>query len=120
MRVLIAAAEVTPVTNVGGLGEAVAGLVGELRATGIDVDVVVPDYAPRRVALAGEVRRRLAVPAWAAPASVRIGDHAVVGRVHLVSVPGLERSHPYLRPDGTGWPDNDARFLAFGCAVGAL
>ena len=120
MRVLFAAAELAPVTSVGGLGEAVAGLVAELRATGVDVDVVLPDYAPRRVALAGEVRRRIAVPAWAAPASVRVGEHAVAGRLHLVSVPGIERSHPYLQPDGTGWPDNDARFLAFSRAVAAM
>ncbi len=123
MRVLFAAAELAPVTSVGGLGEAVAGLVNELRATAvgdIDVDVVIPDYAPGRVVLAGEARRRIAVPAWAAPASVRIGTHAVAGRLHLVSVPGIERSHPYLQPDGMGWPDNDARFLAFSRAVAAM
>jgi starch synthase len=56
MRVLLAAAELAPVTSVGGLGEVVAGLVAELRATGVDVDVVIPDYAPRQVALDGEVR----------------------------------------------------------------
>ena len=40
--------------------------------------------------------------------------------LHLVSVPGIERSHPYLRPDGAGWPDNTARFLAFSRAVAAM
>jgi starch synthase len=120
MRVLVAAAELAPVTSVGGLGEAVAGLTAELRATGVDVDVVIPDYAPDRVRLDGEVRRRLRVPAWAAPASVRIGAHAHAGRLHLVSVPQIDRSHPYLRPDGSGWRDNDARFLAFSRAVAAL
>jgi starch synthase len=109
-----------PVTSVGGLGEAVAGLTGELRTTGVDVDVVIPDYAPLRVCLDGEVRRRLRVPSWASPASVRVGAHATAGRLHLVSVPGIDRSHPYLRPDGSGWPDNDARFLAFSRAVAAL
>ena len=107
MRVLFATAELAPVTAVGGLGEAVAGLVGELRSTGRRRRRRDPRLRPgARVALAGEVRRRIAVPAWAAPASVRIGEHAVAGRLHLVSVPGIERSHPYLRPDGTGWPDN--------------
>ena len=56
MRVLVATAELTPVTSVGGLGEAVAGLVGALRARGVSVDLVVPDYAPTRDA----TRRRLA------------------------------------------------------------
>jgi starch synthase len=120
MRVLIAAAELAPVTNVGGLGEAVAGLVTHLRATGVDVDVVIPDYAPTRVKLTGETRRRIGVPAWAGPAAVRVGAHASAGRLQLVSVPGIERSHPYLRPDGSGWTDNDARFLAFSRAVAAM
>lgn len=120
MRVLLATAELAPVTSVGGLGEAVAGLVGALRERGITVDVVLPDYAPRRTTLAGEVRRRIAVPAWAAPATVRIGEHATAGRIHLVTVPRIERSHPYLQPDGAGWPDNAARFLAFSRAVAAM
>jgi starch synthase len=120
MRVLVAAAELAPVTSVGGLGEAVAGLVAELRASGLAVVVVIPDYDPARAPLAGEVRRRLDVPAWAGPASVRVGAHATAGRLHLVTVPSIERSHPYLRPDGTGWPDNDARFFAFSRAVAAL
>lgn len=120
MRVLFASAELAPVTGVGGLGEAVAGLMGALRESGVTVDVVLPDYAPSRVPLAGETQRRLTVPAWAAPASVRVGEHATAGRVHLVSVPGIERSHPYLQPDGQGWPDNDARFLAFSRAVAAM
>jgi starch synthase len=37
-----------------------------------------------------------------------------------VTVPGIERSHPYLQHDGTGWPDNDARFLAFSRAAAAM
>ena len=40
--------------------------------------------------------------------------------MHLVSVPGMARSHPYLRPDGSGWADNPARFLAFSRAVAAM
>jgi starch synthase len=120
MRVLIAAAELAPVTSVGGLGEAVAGLTAELRASDVDVDVVIPDYAPQQIRLDGEVRRRLRVPSWAGPAFVRVGAHATTGRLHLVSVPQIDRSHPYLGPDGAGWPDNDARFLAFSRAVAAI
>ena len=98
------------------------GLTAELRDAGVDVDVVLPDYAPERdrTPLAGEVSQRLDVPAWAGPASVRVGDHPTAGRVHLVSVPRMARSHPYLSPDGSGWPDNAARFLAFSRAVAAM
>ena len=52
----------------------------------------------------------------------------VCGSVHMQRLvactscpcPGIERSHPYLRPDGAGWPDNAARFLAFSRAVAAM
>lgn len=122
MRVLFTTAELSGVAAVGGLADAAAGLTRELRSQGVEVDVVVPDYAPerRRVVLGGEVRRRIDVPGWAAPATVRSGEHSEAGPVHLVSVPGLARSHPYLRPDGSGWPDNPARFLAFSRAVAAM
>ena len=63
--------------------------------------------------LAGSATRPIAVPDWAGPATVRVGEHAVAGELHLVATRGIDRSHPYLRPDGTGWPDNAGRFLAF-------
>jgi starch synthase len=119
MRVLFATAELAPVAAVGGLAQAAAGLTAELRRQGVEVDVVLPDYGG--VELAGEERiRSIAVPEWAGPASVRSGEHAVAGPLHLVRSRGIARSHPYLRPDGTGWPDNDERFLAFSQVVAAM
>jgi starch synthase len=44
MRVLFATAELAPVTSVGGLGAAAAGLGTELRRQGLDVEFVLPDY----------------------------------------------------------------------------
>jgi starch synthase len=52
-------------------------------------------------------------------ARLRIGTHPVVGRLHLVSVPGIERPHPYLQPNGEGWVDNSERFFRFARAVAA-
>jgi len=118
MRVLFATAELAPLAAVGGLAQAAAGLSAELRRQGIDVDVVLPDYTG--LELAGERTRPVRVPAWARPASVRSGEHAVAGPVRLVRTKGLSRAHPYLRPDGTGWPDNTERFLGFSQAVAAL
>ena len=116
---LFATAEFAPVASVGGLAAAAAGLVAELRRQGVTVDVVMPDYGD--VELAGETRFDLAdVPAWVVPASVRSGTHAQAGPLHLVTVPGIVRRHPYVQPDGVGWPDNDARFLGFSMAVAAL
>lgn len=118
MRVLFATAELSPVAAVGGLASAAAGLVHELRAAGVEMLVALPDYGG--VVLDGEESFDLPVPSWAAPATVRVGRHAVAGELHLVSVPGMARTHPYQQPDGSGWPDNDLRFLAFSAAVAGL
>jgi starch synthase len=118
MRVLFATAELAPVAVVGGLAHAAAGLTAELRRQGVEVDVVLPDYGG--IELAGEHTRPIAVPTWARPATVRTGEHAVAGRLHLVRTKGIQRSHPYLRPDGRGWPDNAERFIAFSRAIAAM
>jgi starch synthase len=118
VRVLFATAEFAPVAVVGGLASASSGLVGELRRQGVEVRVVMPDYGG--VPLADEASAELDVPGWAGPARVRTGVHADVGPLELVDLPGLARPHPYLQPDGGGWPDNDRRFLAFSQAVAAL
>ena len=109
MRVLFATAELAPVAS----GRRARrgrrpGCGAELRRHGVDVDVVA---ARLRAGGATPLGRRGRAGASTCPAgrrrrSVRIGEHAVAGRVHLVSVPGIARSHPYLRPDGAGWPDN--------------
>jgi len=117
VRVVFATAELSPVVAVGGLAAAAAGLVGALRRAGVEVDVMLPDYGG--IDLVGESGIDLDVPQWAGPASVRVGEHPAVGRLHLVSAPGLARSHPYLQPDGQGWLDNSARFFRFARAVAA-
>lgn len=118
MRVLFATAELTPIATVGGLAAASAGLTAELRRDGVDVDIVMPDYDG--TALADEHRFELPMPDWAGRAIVRVGEHPVAGRLHLVHVDGIERPHPYTDARGEGWPDNDARFLRFSAAVAAL
>lgn len=118
MRVLFATAELTPVAAVGGLAQAASGLVRELRRQGVDVEVALPDYTSDE--LTGEEWIELEVPGWAAPAVARRGVHPAFGPLTLVSVPGIERPHPYQDANGEGWGDNDARFLAFSAAVSAL
>lgn len=118
MRILFASAELVPVVSVGGLGAAAAGLVDELRRQGVDVEVVLPDYGETR--LDDERRRVLDLAPWVGPAAVRSGRHAEAGPLHLVSVPGMARPHPYTDADGKGWPDNDHRFFAFGLAIARL
>jgi starch synthase len=112
---MFATAEFSPLVSVGGLASAASGLVSELRRQGVEVDVVLPDYAG--APLDDEATTELDVPAWAGPALVRSGTHPTAGPVHLVHVPGIERPHPYTDASGSGWLDNDARFLAFSRAV---
>ena len=118
MRVLFATAELTPVAAVGGLAQAASGLVRELRRQGVDVEVALPDYTSDE--LADERRIELDVPAWAAPAVARRGLHPDFGALTLVSIPGIERPHPYQDAAGEGWADNDARFFALSAAAAAL
>ena len=117
MRVVFATAELAPVAAVGGLASAAAGLGTELRRQGVDVEFVMPDYGG--VELAGETSIDLDVPSWVGPARIRVGLHPVVGRLHLVSVPGMARPHPYLQANGEGWIDNSVRFFRFARAVAA-
>lgn len=115
MRVLFATAELSPLVKVGGLGDAVAGLVEALCALGVDVEVVVPDY---RGDHDGD-GMSLGVPEFAGPATCRTLESGLA-QVTQVSAPGLARPHPYTDDDGRGWPDNPRRFLAFSAAVAAL
>jgi starch synthase len=117
MRVVFATAELSPVATVGGLAAAAAGLGAELRRRGVDVELVLPDYG--NIALADETSSPISVPEWVGPAVLRVGVHADAGRLHLISVPGIARSHPYLQPSGHGWPDNTERFFRFSAAVAA-
>lgn len=119
LRIVFAAAEAAPLARVGGLAEAAAGLIRSLQTRpDVDLTVVLPDYGG--VVLEDERTIELNLPEWAMPASVRVGIAPELGEVHLVSVPGIARSHPYVDGSGEGWPDNDARFFGFSAAIAAI
>lgn len=118
MRVLFATAEYAPLARVGGLAEAAAGLVRALRADGVEVEVVVPDYFA--TPLCDEISVDLDVPEWVGTARARSGTAEGTGAVTLIDVPGINRPNPYVDSDGSGWPDNADRFFGFSAAVGAL
>ena len=118
MKVLFATSELSPVASVGGLAVAAAGLVRALRDAGVEVTVVLPDYGDAELEQQSSVV--LDVPFWAGPALARRGVIEGVGPITLVRAHGSVRPHPYVQPDGTGWPDNDRRFFAFSAAVAAL
>ncbi|MEJ7801471.1 MAG: glycogen/starch synthase, partial [Ilumatobacter sp.] len=118
MRVLFATAELRPLASAGGLGEAAAGLAAALTEAGVDVITVIPGYS--HYELDDEQQIPLDVPPFAAPASARLGDHAVAGRLAVIDVPGIVRPEPYVDGRGQGWPDNDRRFASFAAAVASL
>lgn len=118
MKVLFATSELAPVASVGGLAVAAAGLVRALRDAGVEVTVVLPDYGDAELRV--QSSELLDVPLWAGPAVARHGVIEGVGPITLVRAHGSVRPHPYVQADGSGWPDNDRRFLAFSTAVAAL
>jgi starch synthase len=119
LKVVFASAEAAPIARVGGLAEASAGLIRSLRATSdVELTVVLPDYGD--AILEGEEISPLPVPEWVGEASVRVGEAPELGEVHLVSVPGLARPHPYVDASGEGWADNHHRFFGFSAGVAAI
>lgn len=118
-RVLFATAELAPLARVGGLAAASAGIVAEMRRQGVDVHLVVPDYFG--TPLEDEVVMPITtMPAWAQPAYARRGRLDGIGEITLVDTLGVRKPHPYSDEYGNGWFDNDARFLGFSAAVGAI
>lgn len=117
MKVLFATAELAPYVKVGGLADFSSGLTRMLRAMGVEVQVVLPDYGiPAFEEHQSEV---LQVPEWASPASARTGT--IDGeRITLISFPGSERPNPYLDSDGEPWPDLDLLFFRFSAATAEL
>jgi len=119
LRVAFVTAEFDPIMKVGGLGEASAGLVSALRANNVEVEVIMPDYG--EVALENEQSCVIDTLHWVKGATARYGHVAGAGNVTLINVSGMRRPHPYCDPDtGTGWADNDSRFVGFSCAVASL
>ena len=117
-RVLLAAAECAPIVKVGGLGEAIQGLVSALRRAGADVELVLPDYGSHPFSGPEEV---LDMPGWAEPATARRSVVAGLGSVTVVRSAPLARPHAYVdAQSGQPWPDNDERFFTFSAAVAAL
>ncbi|MEM7272016.1 MAG: glycogen/starch synthase [Actinomycetota bacterium] len=118
MHVLMAAAELAPIARVGGMAEAVAGLVAQLRRDGLEVTMVLPDYGG--VPLTDEQREEVPVPDWAGPVSIRRGLLDGETPLVLVDGPGIQKPHPYNDGAGMAFPDNDLRFFVFSAAIATL
>lgn len=119
LRVLYATSELAGLSSTGGLGAVSYGLVAALRRRGVTVDLVTPDYFA--TPLDDERSEPIEVPHWVGHGTVRSGRFGDLGEIHLVSLPGTARAHPYQDPQtGHGWGDNDHRFFSFSAAVASL
>ena len=113
MRLLLAAAECSPLARTGGLGEAVAGLAGALRRNGVDVTVAVPRY--RHLAGLG-VEEEAPGPARAI-ARFETGGLPVL----LVDDPmSFDRPGIYGPDPGSAYEDQWRRFGRFSATVRGL
>lgn len=123
MKIAQVASEFSPLLEVGNLATVVAGLAGEMAASGHDVEVYLPGCRRAlehpRVAGTPPGERRLSVPmghrfetaevvtvAWAKGITLHL----------IVRDEYFDRSHVY-GPRDRDYDDNDARFIFFGKAV---
>ena len=116
LRVVFAAAELSPLVRTGGLGEAVSGLATSLVARGHEVTCLVPAWRGTHGAAAPEFVASTDTRPAGAPGhsgrwlAGRVGDLSV----ELCDLPGLfDRESPY------GGPDEGPRFVAFSRAAAA-
>lgn len=118
MNLLLAASEFSPLARTGGMGDAVEALAGELTRRGHSVSVVLPCY--RGLA---DRKRPLVQPSGVA-FDVPLGGE--MARAEVLETTGPRKCQVFLirndalfdRPElygeeGTGYPDNAARFIFF-------
>src|SRR5262245_973431 len=106
MRVLFVTPECAPLAKAGGLGDGSAALPEALRALGLEIDILLPAYAPvlRQLDGAAEIAR-----------FSELGFALRLLRKNtllLLDCPPLyqREGSPYQDPGGEDWPDNALRF----------
>lgn len=128
LRVLMAASEVSPLAQTGGLGEAVGALARALRRQGHDVRVVLPGYTvAERTAEAAGVPLVTRVERLPVPLGDRVEASAVREAALPGGVPAYLLSHPryyhretlYTTAQGD-YADNAERFIYFSRSILAL
>ena len=108
MKILLVAAEMAPLAQVGGLGDVVGSLPGALAARGHDVRVLIPAYQ-RHQTRELETRARLAAGKGRI---VETRDPELPCPVWLLETPAFlrRRGRPYVNKAGTPWADNPVQF----------
>jgi len=118
MRVLYVTSEYAGLAKVGGLGEVAADLPRALKASGVDVRILMPAYPEVLAQLQSpghtQIKWKGRLPGRAGIAGCRIGEtfDPLGIPLYLVAAPELydRPGTPYSRPEGGDWPDNHLRF----------
>ena len=113
LRVLAIAAEIYPLIKIGELADVVGALPIALRSEGIEVRTLIPGY-PAVLNSLGSVEGVIHLPDFfGADARLLRATSCELG-LFVLDAPHLfaRVGGPYLRPDGTEWPDNALRFAA--------
>ena len=121
MKLLFAASEAHPLVKTGGLGDVAGALPRALLEAGLDVKLVLPNYAGTAERLKG-ARMIAEFPVHGRAAPARLIEGRMPGSrlsVWLVDAPEFfaREGHPYVAPNGQDWPDNAQRFAWFARAV---
>src|SRR5262245_10838608 len=113
LRVLSIASEIFPLIKIGELADVTGALPIALRSEGIDVRTLIPGY-PAVLNSLGQVEGVIHLPDFfGADARLLRATSCELG-LFVLDAPHLfaRLGGPYLRPDGTDWPDNALRFAA--------
>jgi starch synthase len=121
MRVLFAAAECVPFVKTGGLADVVGALPGALGKVGAEARVLLPRYGSLALDVDGFEKAAAFDDLFGGPATVLAGRAAGVN-VLLLDAPHLfgRDGNPYVRTDGTDWPDNAQRFAGLSRAAALI
>jgi starch synthase len=123
LRVLFATPECAPLAKVGGLGDVSAALPRALRATGIDIRILLPGY-PSVFSGIRDGREIAKLQLMEA-----LGPSTLIEATLPNGVPVLALHHPalyeraggpYQAENGVDWPDNAMRFGALSKAAAVL
>jgi starch synthase len=113
LRILHVVAELFPLVKTGGLADVAGALPAAQIAEGMDVRVLLPGYPAVLAALTDSCEINRLGPAFgAARVALRAAKLPNGVYAYVIDAPWLydRAGNPYLRADGSEWPDNHRRF----------
>ena len=116
MKVLMVAAEMTPLVKIGGLADVMGSLPKALRAMGHDIRLILPGYQQIDQSLQGLATEKKVTVALGGKDWTGEIFETQVGEVpvYLIKSPDFyERPGIYVNPEGRDYPDNLFRFSFF-------